>query len=436
METTMKPRTPPHDTEAERAVLGSMLLSPDAVAAVERITRPTDFYDGRHRRVYEAIQTLRATGRPVDALQVKADLEAAGEMGRLGPTFLFDLIEQTPSPASAEYYARIVRDRAKLREAIAVASRLDQMAFRPGVETADTVIERAAEEINALKDYGTVDDLASMRTLDELTDGEETPYDWLIPGLLEKGDRVLLTGSEGLGKTMLTRQFAVCAAAGLHPLTQQEIPPMRVLVVDCENGDKRSQRAYRYLRRLAEDGGYPVPSGSFFCDIHPQGLDLATVEDRRWLMRRVEVARPDLLVIGPIYKLHVGNANEEETARSVAVALDQARSVSGCSLIAETHSVKGSDRADRPLEPFGSSLWLRWPEFGMGISVVASTLKDKIDRQRENEHNAETRYVDVIPWRGHRDEGRDWPDNLRSGAKTPRRWPWIRQEAWRQEAAT
>lgn len=409
---TDSPRTQPHDLDAERAVLGSMMLSPTAVDGCEHLLRAADFYDARHGMIFAAIKDLRRRGSPVDAIQVKAAMQANGQLSKLGsPAFLINLIETTPAPASAAYYGQIVRDRAILREIITAAERMTQMAYQPGVDSADTLAEQVHEMTGRIRDHGLVDDLASALTLDEYLDRERPPSDWVIPNLLHRGDRVLFTGSEGLGKSTLLRQLAVCTAAGLSPFSHQPIQPKTVLAVDCENPDEIMYDSFRALRAAAKQAGHPVDR-RLIVERRPEGLDLNRPEDVRWLMRRVEMFAPDLLTIGPIYKLHVGNPNDEEVARGVAVVLDRARlSGHGCALAAEAHSRKGDDNGKkRPLDPYGSSLWLRWPEFGYGLRRFG-------EQEDENGRPVE---AEVIPWRGPRDPSRHWPRRLRMGGS----WPW------------
>lgn len=236
--------------------------------------------------------------------------------------------------------------------------------------------------------------------------GDE-PYDWLVPGLLERMDRLMLTGFEGLGKSMLTRQIAVCVAAGLHPFTFEEIPPARVLMIDCENTERQSRRKFRRLAETSVRYRRRVPSGGLRLIHRPDGLDLTRGDDPDWLIERVTAHQPDLLVIGPFYKLHESNANEELQTRKVTVVLDTIRAQAGCALVIEAHAGHGEQGSKRSPRPTGSSLLLRWPEFGFGLVPAGEP---------------PSRFVDVKGWRGPRDE-RDWPQALAWGK--PDQWPWV-----------
>lgn len=221
----------------------------------------------------------------------------------------------------------------------------------------------------------------------------EPDYRWIIPNLLERGDRLILTGPEGGGKSTLLRQVAVTTAAGIHPFTEDDIDPLRVLYIDLENSRRHTLRQFAPLvaqapGRIATRHLTPV--------VRPEGLDLLAATDHTWLAQRLDVNQPDLLVIGPLYKLALGDPTSEEIARHVAFVLDDLRATYDVAMLIEAHQPHRSN-GHRPDRPYGASLWMRWPEFG--IALTGGFLRH---------------------WRGARDE-RDWPVVLRRGGA----WPWM-----------
>jgi len=223
----------------------------------------------------------------------------------------------------------------------------------------------------------------------------EPEYDWLIPGLLERGDRLILTGSEGGGKSTLLRLIAVTAAAGLHPFNLTDMNPLRVLFVDLENSDRHSRRQFRPLVTQAQLLDHPVGARNLIPLIKPDGLDLLSRPDREWLTDRIAVNEPDLLIIGPSYKLADGDPNAEETAKAVATTLDRIRVTYQLAVILEAHSPHDANVG----RPYGASLWKRWPEFGIEIRPNGA----------------------LRNWRTPRDE-RDFPTLLQRGGT----WPWVK----------
>jgi len=227
-------------------------------------------------------------------------------------------------------------------------------------------------------------------------------YDWLVPGLFERGDRLLVTGGEGGGKSMLLRQWGLTMALGMDPVNLSKLErPVRVLYVDCENSAAQTQRVFG---KMLERTGYEPPD-ALSLEVRPQGLDLLRLPDQRWLTSKVAATRPDILVGGPLYKLFVAGPEDETSARHVAAYFDRLRRRFSLAIMVEAHSPHGfaGDRAG--LRPFGSSLWLRWPEFGFGIAA-----KSKKDRSK----------CVVEHWRGMRDH-RHFPPNLEW---SPTGFPW------------
>ncbi|MEV5347139.1 AAA family ATPase [Streptomyces achromogenes] len=406
-------RVPPNDVMAERAGLGSCLMAAFARAEVLAAVNEDAYYDYRHSIIHRAIADLHATGGEVDPITLGKYLADRGELAKVGgQAYLWDLVRAVPTAANGEWYAGIVQDRAIRRAVIELGTRLVQMGYSTDGETSE-IAELAVTMAREIRDQGReTEDLPIEDILDFVQ--HEDVYDWVVPGLLERQDRMILTASEGGGKSTLLRQMAITLAAGLHPFrTWEYIDPARVLVLDCENSASSSRRKYRPLLAAAESVEQPIRRGMFHIECKPAGIDLTKAKDRAWMMRRVEKVKPDVLIIGPVYRLHAGDPNSEELARKVSVVIDEARATAGCAVLMEAHSPHQNGFAShRPLRPLGSSLWLRWPEFGFGLRPVED------EKSAANTDGARGRRV--IPWRGQRDE-RDWPVFIKQGEA----WPWV-----------
>ncbi|HMQ56219.1 MAG TPA: DnaB-like helicase N-terminal domain-containing protein, partial [Anaerolineae bacterium] len=99
----------PHNIEAEEAVLGSLLIDPDAILRVSTFLRPVDFYVQRHAWVYEAMLDLHERREPSDLVTLSDELERREQLGEIGgAAYLTGLINATPTSIHVEYYARIV----------------------------------------------------------------------------------------------------------------------------------------------------------------------------------------------------------------------------------------------------------------------------------------------------------------------------------------
>lgn len=398
----------PHDIAAEQAVLGSMMLS--AAAAAECLSALTDgdFFRPAHQIVFAAIRAGVRASEPADAVTTAARLQESGEIARVGGApYLHTLIESVPVAASGGYYARTVRDRAVRRRLREAGRRITGLATSTG-EDAYGLTEQAVREAEAVRDSGQADDITTPTITEFLAVPEEDDaYDWIVPGLLERGDRMMLTGTEGAGKSTLFRQIGVSIAAGLHPFTQAPIEPRRVLLLDCENGPAHTRRKLRPLIIQATAHGHTVRETDMWVEIRPEGMDLAQDKDVSRLLRLVAATSPDVVLLGPLYRLAPRALNDDSDAAPIIATLNMIRARGACVLLEAHagHALGAGGRRD--LRPRGSSAFLGWPEFGYGI------------RPSDVEDAKKHRIVDLVPWRGDRDE-REWPDRLEAGGT----WPW------------
>ena len=271
--------------------------------------------------------------------------------------------------------------------------------------------------VKALLDVHGIVDLGDQGRLvnwqDFLLEAEQDKYEWVIPGLLEKQERVIVVAAEGVGKTMLARQVAILSAAGLHPFTFQAIPPVRTLTIDLENPERIIRRTSRYIMqqaiRFAKDKHGAMKTQSIV-DAHllikPAGIDLMSAKGRALFEQTVDEVRPQLLCIGPLYKSYhdSGTLTSESLAVEVAKFLDHIRDAYDCALWIEHHAPLGQSQTSRELRPFGSAVWSRWPEFGIAL---------------QPDPTAGAQYIyEVRHFRGARDR-RPWPLRMKRGVQFP-----------------
>ncbi len=228
-------RTPPQDVEAEQSVLGSMMLSKDAVNDVIEAIDGTDYYRPDHEMIHNTIMELYARGEPVDTLTVAAELDRGGKLGRLqDPTYLHTLIASVPTAANAGYYARIVRERAQLRRLVEAGTRIVQLGYAESGGDVDDIVDAAQSEIFAVSerrnttDYVALADIADplLVRLDELAQNKDSSkgvptgikdLDYLTTGL-QPGQMIIVAARPAMGKSTLAMNF-VRAAAIHHNIT-------------------------------------------------------------------------------------------------------------------------------------------------------------------------------------------------------------------------
>lgn len=217
-------RIPPHNAEAERSVLGAAMLDKDALYDVAEYVRSEDFYDPKHREIYDAITALYQSSRPVDVLTVCEELKRRSALEMVGGRgYVAGLSADVPTTANAAEYARIVAQKAELRSLISTASEIVDKTYDGSIET-DRMLDFAEQRIFdiaqsrqsrsvvplqevLLQNMNEISERAKMKG--SLT-GVPTGFldlDRMMSGL-QRSDLVILAARPSMGKTA----FALCAA--------------------------------------------------------------------------------------------------------------------------------------------------------------------------------------------------------------------------------
>ena len=214
-------RVPPHDLDAEMALLGCVLLDGEVLGTVAPLLRAEDFYRSAHRRLYEVMLTLYDRGEPVDALLVLRECERRTVLDEVGGRdFLASLAGGVAGPSNAEHYARIVRDKAIARGLLRVTSEIQRAAYEEGAG-GDELIEAAEHQIFELTRNQDLGQAASVRALLEDTFRELDQRDGAPSGIptgffqfddltagLHAGELVIIAGRPSMGKTTFALNVA------------------------------------------------------------------------------------------------------------------------------------------------------------------------------------------------------------------------------------
>lgn len=221
-------RIPPHDIEAEKAVLSAILLDNDAIHAVVTEVREEDFYHPSHQMLYRSMVRLRDENQPVDLTTLAAFLKGEGLLETIGgPVTLVEIADYEATPANIIHYAKIVRDCAIKRSLIATASEIAALGYDHG-ESADTLLDEAESRIFGLSTEKASTSLSSlavemhdavdhidmlMNRSGELT-GMSTGYEMLdeMTGGLQPGELFILAARPSMGKTALALNLGRNAA--------------------------------------------------------------------------------------------------------------------------------------------------------------------------------------------------------------------------------
>lgn len=260
-----EPRLPPHDIEAEEAVIGSVLLDGDSLAGTFPLT-PEDFFRDQDGLIYRACLDLFAKQTPVNQVTVAHWLKEKGQLDRIGGAgFLLHLLSQTPTPLHVTHYAAIVRDASLRRRVIAAAKEIARIAQEPGdslpsraFSILTQIVPRQDRHILGPKDLAE----EAFRALTERRQKKDEALSFGLPALdratggMERGSLTLLGARPSLGKTTLLQQVARHNA-------RRGLP---ILFVSCEMAPKAIAD-----RELVARTALPI-----------QAINSGDLEDREW----------------------------------------------------------------------------------------------------------------------------------------------------------
>lgn len=228
VEQTPSPQIVPHSREAEEAVIGSILINPEAYYDVVEFLLANDFYIHRHRWIWEAFNRLHESRTPIDFLTVSEELDQSGYLGEIGgPAYLTTLINNVPTALHATAYGHRVEETAIRRRMIEAANKIAKVAYQEDI-TVDTAIDEAEKAVFGVSErrlssdlqpiqkvlsdyYERVGDLASR---DDEMYGVPTNFkdmDELLGGM-QPSDLLIIAGRPGQGKSSFLMSVARNAA--------------------------------------------------------------------------------------------------------------------------------------------------------------------------------------------------------------------------------
>ena len=221
-------RLPPQNVEAEEAVLGALLIDPDAIIRLATILNPGDFYREKHGWIYDAMLNLHDRREPIDFLTVCDELERREQLNEVGgPAFITSQINAVPTSIHAEHYARIVERTATRRRLIDAAGQIAALAYQEA-DDVEEVVDRAEQILFGVSERRISRELVPIReVLSDYYDRIEyltrhqgemigiptgfSDIDKLLGGL-QRSDMVILAARPSVGKTSLALSFALNAA--------------------------------------------------------------------------------------------------------------------------------------------------------------------------------------------------------------------------------
>jgi replicative DNA helicase len=280
-------RIPPHSEDAERGVLGSALLDAGRVVdlAVERGLRPESFYVPAHQALFELFIEMNHAGRPVDLLTVSDRLRERGQLEPIGgAAFLEQLVDSTPTPAHAEYYVELVRQKHLLRLIIDHAREAIDTTYA-AEEDADSILGKVEQSFFEIGDMqrgqmppwpnlimSAVEEIEKIYALKKGLTGIPTGFhdlDRILLGL-QPADMIVLAARPSMGKTSLALNIVENVALGLGG--DHETRPVAVFSLEMS----REQLVRRMICSHAEVSSHKLSGGYISTEYHGRLMNSAS----------------------------------------------------------------------------------------------------------------------------------------------------------------
>lgn len=335
----MLDRVPPQNIDAEQSVLGAMLLEREAIFKVMEFLKSDDFYKESHRIIYEAILELAESGSPVDLITVTDLLRDKGDLEKVGGiTYVATLANLVPTAANAEYYARIVEEKALTRALISVSTRIASRGYE-GVESPEELLDEAERSIlelsqrrstttfTPIKDIlvDTFENLEQVYNNRGKINGVPTGFielDHMTNGF-QKGDLIILAARPSMGKT------ALAILIGQYAALKHKIP---VAIFSLEMS--KEQLVQRMLCSEAMVDAHKVRTGNLSDEdwsklseaarhlsrapIYLDDTGAATVREMRSKARRLKAEKGLGLIIIDYLQLMSGGKRIENRQQEIA----------------------------------------------------------------------------------------------------------------------
>ena len=310
----------PHDVEAEEALLGSLLIDPDAILKVVTFLKREDFYDDTHASIYEACVNLYQRGDAINQITVAHELNRLERLERIGgASYLSHVIGSVPTSVHVEYYGRIVERMSVMRRLIGAGSRIAAIGYESGPDI-DESLSRAEDALFNVRMRETSRDFVSVRDvldgyLDEVGKAPEEGKDPIghvrtgYPGLddllggLQRSDLVILAARPSIGKTSLaldmarraaTSQDACVALFSLEMSAESVVERMLAAQSDVDFWHVRLGRFLERDERKIMDASGRLSEARVYIDDTPQ---VGTVSIRSKAKRLDFEHRIDLVII-------------------------------------------------------------------------------------------------------------------------------------------
>jgi hypothetical protein len=400
---TLLEKTLPHDDKAEIAFLCAAITYPDRVLP-EMLNMPVEaFYRLEAQSLWRIVRKLHAAGSVIDLATINAAITDPREAAEL-PAFLSDVLtSQSGLPSAAADYAAVILDAHRRRQLIELAHRVTEAANDKGTDIAHMERE-IVRQLNAT---------APARQAIKIVSAAELlatnfPYATdIVTGVLPHRAKLILSAPAKLGKTRFTLGLCLAIATGKAAMGFRVTNPARVLYLQAEVSARALQD--RLCKMLTSFDADEAALRERLLLHNAPGLKLTNPAHVAAIRQAIELYKPDVLAIDPLYKFHTGDESSVQDMTRFFDPLDALIADYGCSVLLVHHHGKGSgdglatpahrNRGSSTIADWADSLLtLTFEDAEAGIVKLAFTLRNAEEPEpMAFERNPETLWFDLLP---------------------------------------
>src|SRR5579885_463449 len=326
----------PHNPEAERCILGAVLLDNSALPLALKHLHSADFFNALHQRIFRRMIAMAEASQPIDLVTLNEAMHAAGELkDAVEVAYLAQLSDGLPRVSNVEHYAKIVKEKAVLRRFAHAGDKITR-AVMDGCDL--NVVQSylralTSESVEPMKVVGGNGHLSY--SFDEFMDEKFAPPDHLIEQLIPRGGSGLIVALPHRLKSWFTTSIAMGATKPGIILGKLEVKrPVRSLLIQVEDFPGQLQWRMRELQGK-------IPFNAEHLRIIPRcGLNLP---DEAWyqnLLREVETFRADLVIMDVLRRIFRGDINSPTDTALFLEQIDRLREATSCAVLLVHHENK------------------------------------------------------------------------------------------------